>query len=180
MAQDRSADTPSPTGQPPAKARPRRVELNAATRGLLARFLRDWLLPRWWQILGATLLTGALAAATGAYPMVIKHSFDTLLKGDASALPFVLAAVVVITAARSLFMFLQSVATQKIVLRMIADMQRTAFQHLLEADFERLTRDTPGRLMSKLTNDIGFIQVAVLASLNTVVRDFLSVVALVG
>ncbi len=177
--QDRPADTPS-AATPSAKPEKRRVELNAATRGLLARFLGDWVYPRWRQILVATLLTGALAAATGAYPMVIKHSFDTLLKGDASALPFVLVAVVLITAARSLFMYLQSVATQKIVMRMTADMQRAAFAHLLAADFERLSRDTPGRLMSKLTNDIGFIQTAVLASLNTVVRDFLSVIALVG
>jgi subfamily B ATP-binding cassette protein MsbA len=128
----------------------------------------------------ALLLTGALAAATGAYPMVIKHSFDTLMKGDVSALPWVLAAVVLITALRSLFMYLQTVATQRIVLRMTADMQRRAFAHLLGADYERLTRDTPGRLMSRLTNDVGFIQQAVLASMNTVVKDLLSVIALVG
>lgn len=162
-----------------AKTKPR-LEFNAGTRGLIRRFLADWLMPRWREIAIAWVLTAALAAATGAYPMVIKFSFDTLLKGDVSYLPWVLVAVVVITAGRSLFLYLQSVATQRIVMRMTADMQRRAFQHLIEADFARLTRDTPGRLMSKLTNDITFIQQAVLASLNTVVKDLLSVVALVG
>lgn len=158
----------------------RRIPLDGHGRSLLSRFLSDWVRPRWRELLVALLLTGALAAATGAYPMVIKLSFDTLMKGDATWLPYVLTAIIGITAARSFFLYMQAVATQRIVLRMTADMQRKAFAHLLESDYARLTRDTPGRLMSKLTNDVTFIQQAVLASLNTVIRDALSVVALVG
>jgi subfamily B ATP-binding cassette protein MsbA len=154
--------------------------LDHRARGLFSRFLGDWLWPRWRRLLVAFLLTGALAVATGAYPMVIKLSFDTLMKGDVSWLPYVLAAILGITAARSIFLYLQTVATQRIVLRMTADMQSVAFRHLIESDYARLTRDTPGRLMSKITNDVGFIQQAVLASLNTVIRDALSVIALVA
>ena len=178
MQADATGPTPA-SPQPDPGQRPG-LSLDGRTRGLLKRFLADWLLPRWRQIFVAILLTGALAAATGAYPLIIRFSFDTLMKGDVSSLPWVLCAIVVITAARSLFMYLQSVATQKIVLRLTADMQRRAFRHLVEADFARLSRDTPGRLLSKLTNDITFIQQAVLASVNTVVRDLLSVIALVG
>ncbi|MGQ0671295.1 MAG: ABC transporter ATP-binding protein [Hyphomicrobium sp.] len=157
----------------------RRIPLDAHARGLLGRFLRDWIFPRWREIAIATALTAALAAATGAYPLVIKFSFDTLMKGDAAWLPWVLAAIVTITAARSIFLYLQTVATQRIVLRTTTDIQRRAFAHLMSADFARLSRDAPGRLMSKLTNDVGFIQHATQAALNTVMRDTLSVIALV-
>jgi subfamily B ATP-binding cassette protein MsbA len=169
-----------PGGNDGASAGSPRLAWTARTRGLLSRFLADWLWPRWRELLVALLLTAALAAATGAYPMVIKLSFDTLMQGDVSWLPYVLAAILGITAARSIFLYFQTVATQRIVLRMTADMQAVAFRHLVESDYARLTRDTPGRLMSKLTNDIGFIQQAVLASLNTVIRDALSVIALIG
>lgn len=150
------------------------------TRGLLYRFISDWIAPRWRELLWAALLTGALAAATGAYPLVIKYSFDTLMKGDATWLPYVLGAVIFITAARSIFLYMQTVVSQDIVQTMSREIQKTAFAHLMSADFARLTRDSPGRLMSKLTNDIAAIQVATLASMNTVVRDTLSVIALVG
>jgi subfamily B ATP-binding cassette protein MsbA len=57
-------------------------------------------------------------------------------------------------------------------------MQKVSFEHLIWSDLARLTRDTPGRLVSKLTNDIAFIQVAASAALSTAVRDTLSVIAL--
>jgi subfamily B ATP-binding cassette protein MsbA len=61
---------------------------------------------------------------------------------------------------------------------MTTDMQKLAFAHLIGSDLARLTRETPGRLVSKLTNDIVFIQQAAQAALNTAVRDVLSVLAL--
>jgi ATP-binding cassette, subfamily B, bacterial MsbA len=167
--------------EPGVKApRPPRMEFDDHARGLLWRFVHDWMWPRRSEFLVSLLLTAGLAASTGAYPLVIKASFDTLLKGESAWLPYVLGAIIFITATRSIFLYLQNVATQRIVWRMTTDMQRLGFSHLLNADFARLSRDTPGRLMSKLTNDITFIQQAVLASVNTVVRDTLSVIALVG
>jgi subfamily B ATP-binding cassette protein MsbA len=157
-----------------------RLHWDPRTRGLLSRFMHDWIWPRWRELLVALAFTGVLAAATGAYPMVIQLSFDTLMKGDVSWLPWVLTAIIFITAVRSIFLYLQTVATQRIVLRLTADMQSVAFRHLIASDYARLTRDTPGRLMSKLTNDVSFIQQAVLACLNTVVRDLLTVIALVA
>jgi ATP-binding cassette, subfamily B, bacterial MsbA len=156
------------------------MPFDVRARSLLRRFVSEWLRPRWRELIVVALLIGALAAATGAYPLVIKFSFDTLLNGNVAYLPYVLAAIVGITIARSVFLYLTTVATQRIVLRMSADIQKKAFSHLMSADFARLSRDAPGRLMSKLTNDIGFIQQAALAGVNTVIRDTLSVIALIG
>ena len=164
----------------------RKIPLDGYARGLLGRFVKDWMVPRWREIAWATLLTGALAVATGGYPIVIKYSFDLLNTkdtsngGGASWLPYVLAAIIAITLARSIFLYLQTIATQRIVLRITTDIQRKVFAHLMNADFARLSRDAPGRLMSKLTNDVNFIQQATQASLNTVMRDTLSVVALIA
>ena len=171
-------DLPRDAGAKPP--RPARMAFDDRARGLLWRFVEDWMWPRRKEFLISLLLTAGLAASTGAYPLVIRLSFDTLLKGDSSWLPYILAAIIFVTAMRSIFLYMQNVATQRIVWRMTTDIQRLGFSHLLNADFARLSRDTPGRLMSKLTNDITFIQQAVLASVNTVVRDTLTVVALVG
>ena len=170
---------PEPLTAPAPKGRPR-LSFDAASRRLLSRFISDWVKPRWRDLVVAIALTGLLAAATGGYPMIIKLSFDTLLGGNTAALPWVLAAIVGVTLARSLFLYLQTVASNRIVLRMTTDIQKAAFAHLLGADFARLARETPGRLMSRLTNDVGFIQQAAQAALNTAVRDALMIIALVA
>ncbi len=182
--QDKTTRTDSPISEPApqdtGKTKKPRLEIDGKARSLLYRFIADWIAPRWRELVVATLLTGGLAAATGAYPLVIKYSFDTLMGGDATWLPYVLGAVIFITAARSILLYMQTVATQGIVQSVSRNIQKHAFAHLMHSDFGRLTRDSPGRLMSKLTNDVNFVQIATLATLNTVVRDALSVVALVG
>ncbi len=163
-----------------AVKRPKRLPFDADTRGLLGRFATDWVWPRWRQLALSFLLMALLAAATGSYPAIIKHSFDRLMKGDPSILPVILGAIIGITALRGTLMYLQAVTTNRIVLRMTTDIQRKAFAHLMAADLARLSRESPGQLMSRLTNDIGVIQGAVIAALNTAVRDVLTVTALVG
>jgi len=170
------------SNEPNAALKPpsRQLALDAKQVGLLKRFCREWILPRWRELLFALLLTAMLAAATGAYPMIIKTSFDTLMKEQQGTLLYVLGAIVGVTMLRSLFLYLQTVETNRIVMRQTTDMQKLAFAHLIGADFARLTRDTPGRLVSKLTNDLSFIQQATQAALNTAVRDTLMIFALVA
>ncbi|MBS0239113.1 MAG: ATP-binding cassette domain-containing protein [Proteobacteria bacterium] len=164
--------------KPEKKQRPR-LRLDAQSRELFRRFVRDWVWPRRWQLGWTLFLTTCLAAVTGGYPGVIKKSFDMLMGGERNALPYVLAAIVGITLARASLLYLQSIATNRFILRITSDMQKLAFRHLIGADFARLSRETPGRLMSRLTNDIGFIQAAMMASLNSIFRDTFSVIALV-
>lgn len=166
------------TPLPPAKKPKMRLRLDEASRTLLNRFMADWVWPRWKELLQILALTGCLAAATGGYPTVIKLSFDTLMAGDRSILPWVLGAIIGITLLRSTFLYLQAVASNRFVFHITTDMQKLAFSNLIAADFARLSRDTPGRLVSKLTNDIGFVQLAVTAGLSSAVRDTLSVIAL--
>lgn len=156
------------------------MPLDGRATSLSKRFLAEWVVPRWREVLLSLALMAVLAAATGAYPAIIKMSFDTLTKSNSDVLIWVLAAIVGITLLRSTVLYLQTIATNRLVLRITTDMQRKAFLHLIHADFARIGRESPGRLMSRLTNDIGFINVAALAALNTAVRDTLSIIALVA
>ncbi len=169
-------------GDPPHKKPrpPRKQNFDANSRVLLRRFLRDWVAPRWKVLAYSLMLTACLAAATGAYPLIIKTSFDTLLKGNTANLPLVLIAIIVVTALRSFFLYMQTVTTSRIVHRLTTDMQQRAFAHLMHADFAQLSRETPGRMMSRLTYEITFIEHGLTASINTAVRDTLSILVLIG
>ena len=180
MAAPEASPRPPDPNVPTPRQRPARMPLDRRSASLSKRFLADWVWPRWRELAVSFVLMALLAAATGLYPTIIKFSFDTLMKGSTEAVPWVLAAIVGVTMARSALLYTQTVAANRLVMRMTTDIQRTAFAHLIEADLARLARESPGRLMSRLTNDIGFIQVAALAALNTAVRDTLSIVALVA
>ena len=158
----------------------RSLALNARERGLLRRFLADWIWPRWRQITLALLFTAGLAAATAGYPLIIKSAFDSLMQPGSLALPWVLASVIGITACRGLFLYLHQITTARIVTRMVTDVQKAAFAHLINADFARFGRETTGHLVSRLTNDLTFIQQAAQVSLVAFVRDALTVMAMIA
>lgn len=148
-------------------------------RGLLRRFARDWVWPRRRMIALALTWTGGVAASTAGYPVIIKQSFDSLLSPESTALPWILVAVIGITACRALFLYLHQTTATRIVTRMVTDVQKAAFAHLMNADFARLSRETTGRLVSRLTNDLSVINTAAQTALVALVRDILTVVAVV-
>ncbi len=160
--------------------KPAVVSLDARYKVLLARFLKEWVWPRWRQLLVALSLTGLLAAASASYPIIIKQSFDSLMTGSPDLLPLVLGAIVFVTMIRSFFLYLQTVVTNRIVQRMTTDIQSHAFARLIAADYASITREAPGQLMSRLTNDVQYIHTAAQAALNTAIRDTLMIVGLAG
>ncbi len=152
------------------------------TRLLLYRFLADWVRPRWREVVWALALAVCLAAATGAYPKIIKLSFDTLMQGAPGAsdrLVLVLAGIVATTFVRSFFLYCQTIAANSVVMRIVNDIQKRAFASLVAADFARLSREGPGQLVSRLTNDVAYIRDAAQSSLTSAVRDPLMILALV-
>ncbi|MBX9588460.1 MAG: ABC transporter ATP-binding protein/permease [Hyphomonadaceae bacterium] len=166
------ADAANSPGDPPAK-----LAFDERARGVLRRFINDWIWPKRAQVALAVLFTAGLAASTGGYPLIIKHSFDSLMQPGSGVLPWVLTAIIAITATRGLFLYLHQVTTMRIVLRMVTDIQKAAFAHLVSADYARITRETTGQLVSRLTNDLAFIQQAAQISLVAFVKDALSIVA---
>ena len=164
--------------EPPKEAGSRRID--PRTRSLLGRSWRQWIAPRWQSLLLALLIAGLVAAATSLYPLVIKFSFDALGNGDLSLLWLVVVGIVAGTALRGGLLYLQMVQSQKVILEITNDVQRQAFSHLLKADYSRLSRDAPGELVSRLTNDIAYLQSAAITVLSSSVRDVLTVVALVA
>ncbi len=165
-----SADVP--------EGKPGKVRWSGGERGILRRFAGDWIWPRRLQVAVALVWTACLAAATAGYPATITIAFDALLKPGSTTLPWLLAAIVGVTAARGLFLYLHQVAASRIATRMVTDIQKAAFAHLMNADFARLARETTGRLVSRLTNDLSAIHVAAQTTLVAFVRDVATVAAL--
>ena len=165
--------------QPKKGEAPRLALGDVASRSLLKRFFFEWMWPRRLQIFAVLALTGLLAIATSLYPLIIKRSFDTLLGGRTDVIHLVLGAIIGATLLRSVALYLQTVATNRLIVNLTTDLQKHVFAHLIVADFARLTRDAPGQLVSRLTNDVGALTAACQVAINTAVRDSLSILGLV-
>ncbi len=152
--------------------------MDPETRGLLRRFIHDWILPRWREVAVTLAFSAGLAASTGAYPLIIKQSFDSLMQAKPGALPFVLVAIVAVTAVRGTFLYFHNVMSTQLIARLIMDLQKATFAHLMRSDYARLSRDTTGQMVSRLTNDLTFIQNAAQTSIIASIKDGLSVIAL--
>ncbi len=173
---DKQTATPGPESTASAERTPG----GGFRSDLLKRYFGQFVFPLWRQIVWALVLTAGLAVVTGAYPLIIKYSFDTILSGTEGILHIVLIAVVAVTATRSLLMYLQTVASNRIVFRIGTNMQKLVFARLMAADFARLAEQAPGQRVSRLTNDVGAVQMATQSGLNTAVRDTLSIFVLIG
>ncbi len=160
--------------------RKRKRGFDAQARGTLRRFLYDWIWPRRGEVAIALLITAGLAALTGAYPLIIKYAFEAVEKGGNDALGWIIASILAVTAARSVFLYLHQVASTRVVMGMVVDIQKRAFSHLMGADYARLARDATGHLVSRLTNDLNFIQSSAQTAIVSFIRDVLSIIVLTG
>jgi subfamily B ATP-binding cassette protein MsbA len=132
----------------------------------------------WPQLLLALFLLSLLAAASGAYPLIIKYSFESLSGGDTTFLWLIMAVIVIVTSLKGGIDYLQAIVTSRISINLGLDMQKRLFAHILRADFERLVREPPGQFLSRIGNDLGSIQTAITAVFTTAIRDALTVAAL--
>ena len=165
--------TNSPKSKP---ARPTSRSALWITRRLWSEHVRAY----WPQLLLAFLLLSLLAATAGAYPLIIKYSFETLSTGDTTFLWWVMGVIVVVTSLKGAVDYLQNVLTSRISINLGLDMQKRLFAHILRADFERLLREPPGQLLSRIGNDLGSIQGAIMAVFTTAIKDVMTVIALAG
>lgn len=151
--------------------------VDGRARDVLLRFFRDWVWPRRRQVALSILVATGLAIATSGYSFVIKYAFDTLGAGQFGSISLVLVSIVAITLMRALFLHLHTIVSNRFLARMTIDLQKRGFAQLIEADYARLSRESTGKLVSRLTNDIGYIQIGCSAALNTLMRDTLTAIA---
>jgi ATP-binding cassette, subfamily B, bacterial MsbA len=156
------------------------IGIDPRQRSIAERFARDWLLPRWRDILVSLAIATGLGLATAGYARVMKFAFDTLGQGKFDALVMVLLSIVAITATRGLLMYLHQIKSNAIVARLTTDLQRKCFAHLLDADYARFASSSTGQLVSRVTHDIGYVSGAAQMTLNTMIRDVIGAIALVA
>ncbi len=146
----------------------------AARPGVLFRLL-EYSRPYRWRLmaaLGAMTLYGAASAGIAA---LIQPIFDEVLPTRENLVPSA-AAILIVYFLKGIGAYLSGYLMTDVGQRVVRDLRNVLFRHILGQSVAFFSLQTTGRLMSRITNDVGQVQRAVSETLGDLARESLSLV----
>ena len=147
---------------------------------ILKDFFNDFASKYLVDIIIAFFLLILVAATASVYPYLIQQVFDGLLDNKNSnwlVLPFIIAVVAII---RGVAMFFQIRQVSKISLSISVDIQKKLSKHLINSDLMTLNKFSSGNHVSRIINDVTLIRDGFERSINNLIRDTLTIIALMS
>jgi len=157
-----------------------REALSHSTLPLVGRLWREFLGRQLGRIALALLAMAVVAGATAANAWLMEPVLDKIFVGrDASLLWVIALTVLAIAAAKGTASYFQSIMMYRVGQRMVADIQRALFRHLIGADLAFFHANPTGTLISRFINDAGLLRNASANVLVGIGKDASTVVGLV-
>jgi subfamily B ATP-binding cassette protein MsbA len=119
------------------------------------------------------------AAATAAVAKLIQPVIDEVLP-TGERLASWCTAVVVVYAVKGLGGYLSTYLMTDIGQRVVRDLRDRLFRHILDQSATFFSRNTTGRLMSRITSDVNQVQQAVSETIGDLMREGLSLLGIAG
>jgi len=153
----------------------------ASTGALAGRVARGYLRPYVGRLALAGLCMALAAVSQPALAWLMEPVIEEIfIARDATMLVIVPLAVMSVMVVGGFANFGQSVLMNWVGLRIVADLQRQAFRHLIGLDLAFFHRTATGKLIATLTSDVNLVRQATASTLTGLVKDALSVVLLVA
>ena len=155
------------------------------SRALLTRLWADFVRQHR-ALLAIAISLMILVAGTGAaYPALIRVVFDGLASPERAGdglmmIATIPAAIILISAVKAVAMYFQVITVNQLALRTTTDIQIKMSSHLMDADLAVVTAEPSGAFISRIMNDLNLVREAIIRLANNLLRDSLSVVAMVG
>ena len=149
-------------------------------KNVIKSFWFDFVSKYTFDIFFAFLLLVLVAITASIYPYLIQLVFDGLLdnrNNDWITLPLVIALVAII---RGVAMFFQIKQVSKISLSISVDIQKNLTKHIISADLLELNKLSSGNHVSRIMNDVVLIKDGFERSINNLIRDTLTIIALMS
>ena len=146
-------------------------------KSLIIEFWNDFVSNYKIDIILAFILLVVVAATASIYPYLIQLVFDGLLDDNRNWIifPFIIAFVAFI---RGIAMFFQIRQVSKISLSISVDIQKKLTKQLITADLDELNKLSSGNHVSRIMNDVILIRDGFERTINNLVRDTFTVIAL--
>ncbi len=151
------------------------------TRYLLKRLLREHILRYRGRILFAVMCMFIVAAATAANAWMMQPALDQIfIEKNRDMLMLIPIAVFVIALIGAAANYGNLLSMRFVGQRIIADMQKRLFAHLMVSDIGLFYSQSSGKLISRFTNDINLMRNAFSNVLTAFAKELLSMIFLIG
>jgi subfamily B ATP-binding cassette protein MsbA len=152
-----------------------------ASLPLIARMLKTYVRPQVRSLVFIFILMLISAAMTGALAQLMEPTIDKIFNEKNAKMLFPVAtAVFLVFTVRGLATYGHSVLLNRLGLRVVADLQRDMFNHLVYADVTFIHGQSSGQLLSRFLSDVAMIRAALTDSLTSIGKSALSVIFLIG
>ena len=165
-----------------AVAPPRRLERFRGERGRArkVRWVLGLLKPYGRRIALMALAVIAASAASLAPPYLAGQAVDAgIIAGDTAALAGIVAAFLAVTVIYALTSYAQTYLVGWVGVRVLQDLREEVFRHIQRMSVGFFTRNRPGTLISRLTNDIEALNQLISQGIVTLFSNMLTLVGVV-
>jgi len=154
---------------------------DAGSGGLVKRLFRDHIRRYLGRLLFAMFCMAIVAATTAGNAWLMQFVFDDVFfKQDREMLVLIPLAVLAVAFAKGIATYLQGYITGAIGQRIIADIQKDLFAHLMRADLAYFQSVASGQLISNFLNDTNLLREAVSKSFTGIAKDSLTATFLIA
>ena len=126
--------------------------------------------------LGAMVLYGAASAGVAA---LIQPIFDDVLAARENLIPIAVA-ILIVYLVKGIGAYLSGYLMTDVGQRVVRDLRNVLFRHILGQSAAFFSVQTTGRLMSRITNDVGRVQRAVSETIGDLTRESLAIIGFAG
>ena len=154
---------------------------HTASVPLMLRFARTYMLPYWRYAGGAMVLMLMSAGLTAGLAKFMQPIFDSVFNAkDAGLLWPTGLGVLAVFVVRGLVTYGNAVIMNWLGQRVISDVQRDMFAHLIHADISYFHAHPTGQLLSRFMSDTSTMRTATVEAMTGIGKNFFTIIFLVG
>ena len=159
----------------------KKIRLEAVSWVLVRRLITEHVRPYIWIIAFSLVCMGVAAGTTAALAGLMEPLINGMAKqSDSNLLYWAAGIVFAIFAIKGIATFAQQVSMGWVGQRIIADIQKRFYRHVIRADLAFFHNSPTGELISRLTNDVAGMRNALSETLSGIGLHFFTLIFLVG
>jgi subfamily B ATP-binding cassette protein MsbA len=157
-----------------------KIYLNDSTKTLVNRLWIEWVKVHLKLIIAATILMVIVAITTSLYPLLINWTYNLFEEKNDNLLYLIPISILFVAGLKGFSYYGQTILVNSIALKITASLQKAMFSKLLNSEINNLEKQGSGSLISRFTNDTTLIHDALNRLFNNLIRDSLTIIALVA
>lgn len=155
--------------------------IDYSSKYLVKRIIKEFVKPYFSKLGLAAFFMIIVAATTALHAWMMKPILDKIFTEKSELLLLIVPfALLLVSVLRGLAVYMQNILTKNVENDILLDVQRKLFAKILQSDLAFLTHNSSGKIISHFTNDINMMRSSISLVLTNIIREFLSLIFLLG